>query len=164
MLEITYLKKWDCAHSHENDYPNVHFGCQPSPVVSVIVAVVLLWVIQHVVIVPAWFFILQHSVSEMSEVSWGVRSFWTPHDLLINMGAKPYSIRLPWCVWNQTLFIVWVFKHVSFRHYLLCCVFFPPSFGYVGQWQIIKLSYFIFRGNSYSSYIGGIGSLVSHDL
>lgn len=56
---ITYLKNWDCTHSDKNDYPDVHFGSQSSPVVSVIVAVVLLRVIQHVVIVPAWFIILQ---------------------------------------------------------------------------------------------------------
>lgn len=95
-IMITHLKNWDRTHSHENHYPNVHFGCQPSPVISVIVAVVLLRMIQHVVIVPAWFVILKDNKKSHTvlEASWWVRAPEAPEDLLINLRAKPYSVSL----------------------------------------------------------------------
>ncbi len=61
----TYLKQWNCTNSYKNHYPNVYLGSKSSPVVGVVMAVVFLWVVQHVVIVLTQFFILKVTILEI---------------------------------------------------------------------------------------------------
>lgn len=54
----THLKHWNSAHADQNHNPHIHLRGQAPAVVVVVMAVVLLWVIQHVVIIFSSFFIL----------------------------------------------------------------------------------------------------------
>lgn len=54
-----YLEDGYGTDSDQDDNPHVHLGGEPSAVVGIVVLVVLLWMVQHVVIVLPSFFILQ---------------------------------------------------------------------------------------------------------
>ena len=57
-VQQTYLEDGYGTDGDQDDHPDVHLGGEPCAVVGVVVAVVLLWVVQHVVIVPARVLIL----------------------------------------------------------------------------------------------------------
>lgn len=65
----TYLEHGNGTHTDQDHNPHVHFWGEAPAVVVVVMAIVLFWVIQHVVVVLPCFFILQ---SEGDSISYGI--------------------------------------------------------------------------------------------
>lgn len=58
LYNASYLEDGDGTDGDQDDNSDIYFGGQPSSVVGIVVLIVLLWMVQHVVVVPSSVLIL----------------------------------------------------------------------------------------------------------